>query len=121
MRLICAVALFTLSFASGCASTIGNVSDLKQVTFEIGTTHKSEVADTLGFPESRATDQDLEYWGYRSKPQLSGVIYAVPTAPNTVSTMTTTINNGRVQMDNAAVIYTFDATGTLTHVQEQTK
>ena len=75
---------------SACASTIGNVTDLQEVSFEIGSTHKSEVSDVLGFPASRDTESGLEYWGYRQKPELTGVIYALPTSSTTVTTYSAT-------------------------------
>lgn len=114
-------AVFVLG-ATGCASTIGNVSNLENATFEIGGTHKNEVADFLGFPASRETEAGLEYWGYRQKPELTGLIYAVPTGPTTVTTyQASNLGAGPARMDSAAVIYTFDADGILIDVFERDK
>jgi len=108
----------TLAVA-GCASTIGNVSDLGQTTFNVGATHKSEVAEVLGFPSNRATDESFEYWGYRQSPKLTGLIYALPTGSNTVTTYSSTkLPDGPAMMDSVAVIYTFDAEGILVDVFE---
>ncbi len=114
------IAVLSLVFAlNGCASTIGNVSDLEQATFSVGATHKNEVANVLGFPSNRATDESLEYWGYRESPELTGLIYALPTSTTTVTTYTATkIPDGPAMMDSAAVIYTFDAEGILVDVFE---
>lgn len=110
--------IFTLGL-SGCASTIGNVSDLNEVSFEIGSTHKSQVSDVLGFPASRETESGLEYWGYRDKPELTGVIYALPTSSTTVTTYSATKPYaGPIRMDSVAVIYTFDSAGVLIDVFE---
>ncbi|MBT8137972.1 MAG: hypothetical protein KJO54_13230 [Gammaproteobacteria bacterium] len=113
------IAISTLTIALvGCASTIGNVVDLEQTTFRVGATHKSEVANVLGFPANRETDDSLEYWGYRQKPELTGLVYALPTGSNTVTTYTATKTSGPTMMDSVAVIYTFDADGILTSVFE---
>lgn len=104
---------------AGCASTIGNVSSLDQTTFRVGSTHKNEVANVLGFPSNRATDDLHEYWGYRQSPELTGLVYALPTSTTTVTTYTATkIPDGPAMMDSAAVIYTFDSNGTLIDVFE---
>jgi len=104
---------------AGCASTIGNVSDIGQATFSVGKTHKNEVANVLGFPSNRATDDLHEYWGYRQSPELTGLVYALPTSSTTVTTYTASkIPDGPAMMDSAAVIYTFNAAGILTDVFE---
>lgn len=114
------IAIISLTLAAaGCASTIGNVSDLDHTTFTVGATHKNDIADTLGFPSSRVSDESFEYWGYRQKPELTGLVYALPTGANTVTTYTSTkIRNGPVMMDSAAVIYTFGADGILVDIFE---
>lgn len=122
MPVLTAIRIATVSLVlvlAGCASTIGNVSDLEHTTFRVGVTHRSEVADTLGFPSNRVTDDSHEYWGYRQKPELTGLIYALPTGANTVTTYTSTkIPDGPAMMDSVAVIYTFDAGGILIDVFE---
>ena len=107
-----------LLFGSGCASTIGNVSDIKEAEFQVDQTHKSEVAEVLGFPEHRVVEEETEYWGYRAKPALSGVVYAFPSGSNSVSTYTVTdIHNVPRGMNAAAVIYAFDERGVLVQVR----
>lgn len=107
---------------SGCASTIGNRAALDEVAFEVGKTHKSQISNVLGFPSNRQTDDTHEFWGYRDKPELYGLVYALPTGTNTVTTYTATkIASGSIQMDSAAIIYTFDSSGTLVDVYERDK
>lgn len=104
---------------TGCASTIGNTADIDRVTFEIGTTHKDDVANTLGFPQNRVVADGTEYWGYRDKPELTGVMYALPTGAGTVTTFQTTkIRALPLRMDSVDVIYAFDESGTLVGVHE---
>ncbi|MGE0407948.1 MAG: hypothetical protein AB7P23_01650 [Amphiplicatus sp.] len=116
------LAALALVAAGGCASTIGNLSDIESTKFVIGETQKSDVAETLGFPQSRATEDGFEYWGYRKNPRLSGVIYALPSGPNTVTTyQTTVIEGGPPRFRDAHMIYVFDGAGALTDVIENDK
>lgn len=105
--------------AAGCASTIGNTAAIDQMTFRVGTTHKNEVANTLGFPQNRVVADGVEYWGYRDRPELTGLVYALPSGPNTVTTyQTTKVRTEPLQMDSVAVIYAFDDNGTLIGIHE---
>ncbi|MGI9328369.1 MAG: hypothetical protein ACR2PZ_24345 [Pseudomonadales bacterium] len=114
--------ILSVLVCTGCASTIGNVSDINEVAFEVGGTNKSQVADALGFPEHRVVENKIEYWGYRNKPALAGVIYAFPSGGNTVTTYTVTdIHNVPLGMTAAAVIYAFDDDGVLVDVREANK
>jgi hypothetical protein len=54
-----------LLFTNGCATTLGNKSDINKVRFEVGKTSKRDVAQTLGFPAMRVVDQGTEWWGYK--------------------------------------------------------
>lgn len=109
----------SLWLMSGCASTIGNTADLDQVTFEVGTTRKDDVSNTLGFPQNRVMEEGIEYWGYRDKPELTGLVYALPSGANTVTTyQTTRIRTTPLQMDSVDVIYAFDDSGTLIGIHE---
>ncbi|HEX7062670.1 MAG TPA: hypothetical protein VF200_11910 [Woeseiaceae bacterium] len=110
------------SLVTGCASTIGNTADIGQVTFEVGKTNKNEVANTLGFPQNRVVQDGTEYWGYRGKPELTGLVYALPSGPNTVTTyQATKIRTEPLQMDSVDVIYAFDDNGTLIGIHEPAK
>lgn len=117
----CALAAW-MWLVAGCASTIGNTADIDQVTFEVGSTHKNEVTNTLGFPQNRALEDGIEYWGYGDTPELTGVVYALPSGPNTVTTyQTTKIRTSPLQMDSVDVIYAFDHSGTLIGIHEPAK
>lgn len=119
-KLILAGALVACTWLmTGCASTIGNTADIQQVTFEVGKTHRNDVANTLGFPQNRVVQDGVEYWGYRDKPELTGLVYALPTGTNTVTTFQSTkIRTEPLQMDSVDVIYAFDDTGTLVGIHE---
>lgn len=111
-----------ICLVTGCASTVGNMADIDQVTFEIGTTHKNDVANTLGFPQNRVVVDGVEYWGYRDKPELTGLVYALPTSSTTVTTyQATKIRTEPLQMDDVDVIYAFDDHGTLVGIHEPAK
>lgn len=118
MNLILKLTLFfSLLVASGCASTIGNLSGLDTVAFEVGRTQKNDVANALGLPSSRIADSEREYWGYTDSPALASVIYPVPVTGTHATTRTALVNRyGKAGMADAAVIYTFDASGTLIDV-----
>lgn len=108
-----------ICLVTGCASTVGNMADIDQVTFEIGTTHKNDVANTLGFPQNRVVLDGVEYWGYRDKPELTGLVYALPTSSTTVTTyQVTKLRTEPLQMDDVDVIYAFDDHGTLVGIHE---
>lgn len=111
-----------ICLVTGCASTVGNMADIDQVTFEIGTTHKNDVANTLGFPQNRVVLDGVEYWGYRDKPELTGLVYALPTSSTTVTTyQVTKLRTEPLQMDDVDVIYAFDDHGTLVGIHEPAK
>lgn len=113
------VLISTLVCTAGCASTIGNPSKVDEVTFAVGSTHKNEVANALGFPQNRAVEDGTEYWGYRDTPELSGIVYAVPTGANTVTTYQTAKARSKpLQMDSVDIIYAFDGNGTLVDIYE---
>ncbi len=104
----------------GCASTIGNRTDIASVTFEVGKTDKNTVANTLGLPAniSRSDGLGREYWAYRDKPELVGVMYAMPTGGGTVSTFNVaTGETGAYEFEDAAVVYVFDDAGVLVGVR----
>lgn len=108
-----------ICLVTGCASTVGNMADIDQVTFEIGTTHKNDVANTLGFPQNRVVLDGVEYWGYRDKPELTGLVYALPSSSTTVTTyQVTKLRTEPLQMDDVDVIYAFDDHGTLVGIHE---
>lgn len=111
-----------ICLVTGCASTVGNMADIDQVTFEIGTTHKNDVANTLGFPQNRVVLDGVEYWGYRDKPELTGLVYALPSSSTTVTTyQVTKLRTEPLQMDDVDVIYAFDDHGTLVGIHEPAK
>lgn len=111
-----------ICLVTGCASTVGNMADIDQVTFEIGTTHKNDVANTLGFPQNRVVVDGVEYWGYRDKPELTGLVYALPSSSTTVTTyQVTKLRTEPLQMDDVDVIYAFDDHGTLVGIHEPAK
>lgn len=111
------VLIAILLLMSGCASTIGNRSNIEEVTFEVGKTSKVEVAEVLGLPSSRATHAQQEFWGYRKGPSLTGLIYALPSATNQVTTGSVSVpERYRANMAEAAVIYSFDPDGILNQV-----
>jgi hypothetical protein len=112
--------LVMASALTGCASTIGNKVDLSDVTFEVGKTNKDTVASTLGLPSniSQSDALGLEYWAYREKPELAGVMYALPTGGGAVTSFTTsTGNDGSYDFEDAAVVYIFDQNGTMIDVR----
>ncbi|HHJ14804.1 MAG TPA: hypothetical protein ENJ79_10625 [Gammaproteobacteria bacterium] len=112
--------LVLASVLTGCASTIGNRAKLSEVTFEVGKTNKDIVASTLGLPAniSQSEALGLEYWAYRDKPELTGVIYALPTGGGTVSSFTaSTGQDGSYDFEDAAVIYIFDKNGIMVDVR----
>ena len=106
---------------TGCASTIGNKTDVSSVTFEVGRTNKNTVAQTLGLPAdiSRSTALGREYWAYQDKPELTGIMYALPSGGGTVSTYNvSTGETGDYEFDDAAVVYVFDKSGVLLDVRK---
>lgn len=112
---ICSLVLVFI--ASGCASTIGNRVDLHDTSFTVGVTTKTEVANVLGYPEHRTAIEGEEYWGYPDRPELTGVIYAVPTSNNTVTTYhVSRLNTLPPSFERAKVVYVFDPSGTLANI-----
>jgi len=112
--------LASLLALSGCASTIGNKTDISSVTFEVGNTKKGTVANTLGLPAdiSRSGALGREYWAYRDKPELTGVMYALPSGGGSTTTHHfSTGEDGTYDFEDAAVVYVFDNTGTLVDVR----
>ncbi|WP_275097192.1 hypothetical protein [Sedimenticola hydrogenitrophicus] len=109
---------------AACAPTIGNKASLSEVSFTVGETHKSQVADTLGLPAnmSRSEATGREFWGYREEAELMGITYAVPTGAGTVSTFqASTGEDGQYEFKDAAVVYVFDDQGILLDVRTPNK
>lgn len=121
MKKLCIPLLFTALVVTGCASSIGNKADVSKVTFEVGRTDKTTVANTLGLPAdiSRSEAVGREYWAYRDKPELVGIMYALPTGGGTVTSFTaSTGKDGSYQFEDAAIVYVFDQAGILIDVRK---
>jgi hypothetical protein len=104
-----------------CATAIGNKHDIANVTFEIGKTDKSTVANTLGLPAYISKSEALgrEYWAYRAKPELAGVMYTAPNVAGIVRTHIFPIGQtGNDEYDDADVVYVFDRSGVLVDVRQ---
>ena len=101
--------------AGACATSIGNKTDLQDANLEIGVTHKSQVAELLGFPVAMKKDdkKGIELWAYHDKPQLSGLYYGVPTGTTTATMYTVSVANENPEFNNAALICTFSGEGIL--------
>lgn len=119
MRPTIAVLVLSLLVAA-CAPTIGNRQDVRQTSFVVGHTQQDEVLNTLGLPAEITKSEALkrEYWAYRDKPELVGIIIAVPDGPGAATTQAIqTGNDGRYDFADAAAVYVFNATGTLVDVR----
>lgn len=117
------LALFSILLLGACAPTIGNRVDLEKVKFEVGVTHKNDVADILGLPNAieKGKGDGLEYWAYNDKPELTGLILPVVSASGTgtFSADTVTIprfSSGKVRP--AALICAFDSNDILVNLQK---
>lgn len=116
------LSLVLLLMLAACASTIGTKIDIEDARFEIGTTTKNDVADTLGLPNAIEKNQatDREFWAYNDSPQLTGLILPV------VSSYGGTLSGSTVELpyfssgqaDKAALICVFDGKGVLVEVQK---
>ncbi|MES9902410.1 MAG: hypothetical protein ABW168_06975 [Sedimenticola sp.] len=123
-RLLSALLLSLIVLLVGCAPTIGNRESVSSVTFEVGKTSKSTVAETLGLPADISRSEALarEYWAYQDETTLTGVIYALPTGGGTVTTYhASTGESGAYKFENAAVVYVFDKDGILIDVRKPEK
>lgn len=103
----------------GCSTSLGHRTELAQAPLQAGETHKSEVAEILGFPWRMQSDPDTgyEFWAYKEKPALSGVYYAVPTGASTATAYTVTISQPVPEFSDAALICTFNREGVLESLQ----
>lgn len=104
--------ILMLSFI-GCATTIGNKADLREVKFVIGQTKKTEVAETLGLPAGiiKKKEEKREYWYYYDGPVLSGLVLPVPDIGGVSAVPFSVITNP--ELKDAAVIFVFDNTDIL--------
>jgi len=105
---------------TACAPTIGNKQDVRTTSFFMGETTKQEVADVLGLPAdiSRSDALGLEYWAYRDRPELSGLIVPVPVGGTSVQTTSlSTGQDGSYEFEDAAAIYVFDQSNKLIDVR----
>lgn len=123
IKLILLIA-FALGLAA-CSPTIGNRAKIQDVKFEIGKTTKQEVAEVLGLPAAIQKDEKTssEFWAYNDKPELTGVMWAAPTAISsssvTVTTWDTPVLQGHKEFKDAALICVFDNTGTLSQLKQK--
>ena len=100
---------------AGCASSLGPPVALQEARLEIGQTHKSQVAELLGFPSDMKRDRTSggELWAYRDKPRLSAIHYAVPTSPTSAQVHTEFIGDYGPAFAEAALVCVFDDRGVL--------
>ena len=111
------ISILCILGVSACATTVGTKMNINDVQFEIGKTLKSEVAETLGLPAAMEKDIEtgFELWGYQEKPELTGLYYAVPTGPTTVTAYDWTyLSRRQEQFKDAGLICVFDKNGVLT-------
>ncbi|GGB91023.1 hypothetical protein GCM10011352_16330 [Marinobacterium zhoushanense] len=113
--LLCSTLLLT-----ACAPTIGNKQDVRTTSFFVGETTKQEVADVLGLPAdiSKSEALGLEYWAYREKAKLTGIMVPVVTGPASAQMDSiSTGDTGEYQFKDAAAIYVFDKSEKLIDVR----
>ena len=105
-----------LGFAlSACTTTLAHKTDLRDAKLEIGSTHKSQVAEVLGLPSQmkREPQSGRELWAYREKPTLSAIHYAVPTSTTSADVRTDYIDSAGPAFANAALVCVFSNQGVL--------
>lgn len=105
---------------TACAPTIGNKQDVRTTSFMIGDTQKQEVLDVLGLPAeiSKSEAVSLEYWAYKEKPEVTGIMIAIPDGFG--SAYTETFSTGakpEYEFKDAAAIYVFDSSDHLIDVR----
>lgn len=104
---------------SGCATSVGNRTSFEDTKFVVGKTLKQEVATALGLPSEVSNAEGLLLWGYPDSPELVGLIIAVPTGPNVVSTYAIDVTDSEQSFNQAKMIYGFDEDGVLRRVLDQ--
>lgn len=112
------VVVLSAIILSGCATSVGNRASFENTKFVIGETDKHSVASVLGLPSEVSRSDNLLLWGYPESPKLSGLIIAVPTAPDVVSTYAIDVTD-ESDLAQSQMVYGFDEAGILRQVSDQ--
>ncbi len=110
---LCALVMLAVP---ACTSSIGNRVALNEANLQIGVTHKSAVAEMLGFPVAMDREPGRELWAYSDTPQLAGLYYGVPVSSTTAFMYDVTFYHSRPGFEDAALVCVFDTDGVLESV-----
>ncbi|MBN8240686.1 hypothetical protein JF541_16115 [Marinobacter hydrocarbonoclasticus] len=113
------IALYITIILSGCATSVGNRTSFENTRFVVGETQQQEVAKVLGLPSEISHSEGLLLWGYPEAPELSGLIVAIPTGSNVVSTYAIDTASEEGEFNQSQMIYAFDEDGILRQVSDQ--